>query len=304
MKLPRVFAWLLVIGPFWPVALAFWLKAQPVPDSGLLHWYATTNPLVSSAIVSFLYTTLLFVLGELIHNHSIFDFNWSMLPAAFYAPLYALHPLSSPNMTRFWLLFVAVSLWSVRLSGNWLYKGGLGFEDFRYRNYRATMSPKVFFVFAYTVLFLVQIAMVYGMVTPIYVAFRSPTPVNLLDYGAFVVVVAGTAFELVADAQQHRFRRLRDEGKTTSRFCNVGLWRYSRHPNYFGEMCVWWGVYLFAVASGAGWLNWAIVGPLTVCGLFFGGSIKITEAHELARKPEYAEYQRTTSRVFPLPPRA
>jgi steroid 5-alpha reductase family enzyme len=87
------------------------------------------------------------------------------------------------------------------------------------------------------------------------------------------------------------------------RFPTEGLWKYSRHPNYFGEICVWWGVYLFGVAQSGEWLNWTLVGPITINGLFLGGSVKLTEEHELKRKPEYAEYQRTTSRLIPLPPR-
>ena len=304
MPLGRIAAWLLLLGPFWPAALAFFLKAQSLPEGALSSWFATSHPLWSSAILLFAYVNLLFVLGLVLANHSIFDFNWSMLPAAFFTPYFALHPTAPPLGARFWLIFVAVSLWSLRLTGNWLYKGGLGFEDFRYINYRKQMSPAVFFVFAYVALFLVQAGMIYAMCTPIYVALRAGTSVNLLDYLATLMVVGATLGELVADTQLHRFRARRDAGQTSQRFCTEGLWSWSRHPNYFFEICVWWGVYLFAVAATGQWLHWTILGPLTIHGLFLGGSVRLTEAHELARKPEYAEYQRTTSRLVPWPPRA
>lgn len=301
MPLRRVFAWLLLLGPFLPLALALWLRAHGLPRGPLVDWYLAAHPLWSSAVLTFVYTNLLFGLGLVLRNHSIFDFNWSMLPASFYALHYALQPQQQPDRTRFVLLFLAVTLWGLRLSGNWLYKGGLAFEDFRYVNYRKAMSPIVFQIFAYVALFVMQVAMVYAMTTPFYVALRTATPVTALDFVAFGVVLVALTFELVADTQQHRFRKARDAGLLPGapRFITTGLWRFSRHPNYFGEACVWWGFYLFGVAASGQWLNGSLVGPLTITGLFLGGSIRLTEQHELDRKPEYADYQRRTSRFVP-----
>lgn len=316
MPLRKVFAWLLLLGPFLPYAIAVWLVQHGLSHNALVEWYLAANPLWSAAVVTFVYANVLFVVGLIIHNHSIFDFNWSMLPGSFFALHYGMHPLQKAAPLRFWLLFIGVSLWGLRLSGNWLYKGGLAFEDFRYVNYRKAMSPVVFFIFAYVALFLIQGAMVYGMTTPFYVALRAPAPVAWLDYLAFAIVIGGTTIELVADTQQHRFRRTRDEKQRAfpelftgtppkePRFLTTGLWKYSRHPNYFGEASVWWGFYLFGVAATGQWVHWSLVGPLTVTGLFLGGSIRITEENELKRKPEYAEYQKRVSRLIPWFPKA
>jgi steroid 5-alpha reductase family enzyme len=232
---------------------------------------------------------------------------------------FALHPASSPDRLRWTLLTIAIWIWSLRLTGNWLKKGGLGFEDFRYLNYRKQMSPAVFQLFSFVALYEVQSAMVLAMVMPTYYALRSwGRPFNLLDVAAFAMILGAVAFEWIADLQGMAFREKREAHRKLKpedlesqdgappkfpRFPTEGLWRYSRHPNYFGEICVWWGVYLFGVAQSHEWLNWTIVGPLTINGLFLGGSVRLTEEHELARKPEYAEYQRTTSRLIPLPPR-
>jgi steroid 5-alpha reductase family enzyme len=218
-------------------------------------------------------------------------------------------------MTRAAMLFAGVWFWSLRLTGNWLKKGGLRFEDFRYVRFRQTMSPLVFKLFSFVVLFELQIAMVLSMCMPAWYALRAPgRDVNALDGLALAIVVAGVIFEWIADVQGMAFRARREahrkrapadlEGSSPAypRFPQEGLWRWSRHPNYFGEICVWWGVYLFAVAASGEWLNWTIVGPLTINGLFLGGSIGITEAHELRRKPEYADYQRRTSRLIPWLP--
>src|SRR5262249_12070168 len=156
-----------------------------------------------------------------------------------------------------------------------------------------------------TALFIVQSAIVLAMMVPTSLALRAPgLPVGALDALACAVVLAGVVFEAIADWQQHRFRQARaTRDGAPPRFLPTGLWRYSRHPNYFGEICVWWGIYLFAVAATGRALNWSIIGPVTINGLFVLGSVQLTERHELRRKPEYADYQRTTSRLIPWWPR-
>ncbi len=262
------------------------------------------------------YAALLYLVSLPFANASIFDVHWSLLPASVYVLHFALHPSSHPDRTRAVLLTLAIWIWSLRLTGNWLKKGGLGFEDFRYKKFRAEMSPAVFQLFSFVSLFEVQAAMVLAMMMPAWYALRAPgRPVGPLDWVAFAIVISAVAVEWIADLQGMAFRARREahrrihpedlEGDPPryARFPREGLWRYSRHPNYFGEICVWWGVYLFAVAQSGQWLNWTIVGPITINALFVGGSVRLTEQHERSRKPEYAEYQRTTSRLVPWPPR-
>lgn len=319
MPRARVVFWTVVLAPIWPLLLALALKSGVVPASwfgALGQWYIHTSPVAFTWIVTLSYAAALYLLSLATGNASLFDVHWSVLPASFYVVHYALHPASQPRLARAVLLVGAVWLWAMRLTGNWLVKGGLGFEDFRYENYRRTMSPPVFKVFAFVALFEVQAAMTITMTLPCWYALRAPgRQVGWLDAVAFVVVVSAVLFEWIADLQGMAFRARREahrrlhpqdlEGTAPKfpRFPTEGLWKWSRHPNYFGEVCVWWGVYLFAVAQSGEWLNWAIVGPSTIHALFLGGSIGITEKHELTRKPEYAEYQRRTSRLLPLPPR-
>jgi steroid 5-alpha reductase family enzyme len=311
----QVALWLVVLAPVWPLLLALACK-RGAGGGDALGLYAGTHPMVSAWVCSLGYAAVLFVYAELSGNASIFDVHWSWLPAAIYLPHFALHPSSTPDVTRAVMLFAGVWFWSLRLTGNWLKKGGLRFEDFRYVRFRRTMSPLAFKVFSFVVLFELQIAMVLSMSMPAWYALRAPgRPVNALDWIALAIVVGGVVLEWIADVQGMRFRAAREahrevrpedlEGDAPAypRFPQEGLWRYSRHPNYFGEIAVWWGVYLFSVAATGEWLSWAIVGPLTINGLFLGGSIGITEAHELRRKPEYAAYQRRTSRLVPWFPR-
>jgi steroid 5-alpha reductase family enzyme len=308
-------AWLLVLGPWWPALAVHLLRSHP-PSAGFwppaIDWYVHTNPVVSATWFAGVYAVVLYIGSLITKNASIFDVNWSVLPASVYVLHFGYHPLADPNDLRRYLVIAAVWIWSLRLTGNWLIKGGLGFEDFRYLRFRQTMSPVVFQLFSFTALFVVQSAMVLSMCLPISYALARPgRPTGALDWLALAIALGGVAVETIADLQGRAFRAARDERQRTHpedftgsppkypRFPVAGLWRYSRHPNYFGEISVWWGVYLFSVAATGDWLNWTIIGPLTINGLFVGGSVGITERHELERKPEYADYQRKTSRLIP-----
>jgi steroid 5-alpha reductase family enzyme len=310
----KVALWLFVLAPVWPLLLALAVKDGRIPAESFGRvgaLYVATHPVTSAFIVGVGYGIFQYFIAIITRNASIFDVHWSVLPASVYVIHYALHPSSHPDALRWVLVTGAIWAWGMRLTGNWLKKGGLGFEDFRYQNYRRQMSPVVFQVFSFWVLFVLQSAMVLAMTMPAWYALRAPgRPVGALDWIALAIVLGAIAIEWIADLQGMAFRARREahrklhpedlEGQPEyPRFPTQGLWRYSRHPNYFGEIMVWWGIYLFAVAQSGEWLNWTIVGPLTINGLFLGGSIALTEKHELSRKPEYAEYQRRTSRLVP-----
>jgi steroid 5-alpha reductase family enzyme len=311
----RVALWLLVLAPVWPLLFALAIKSGWIPATtfgAVGELYVKTPPLTTAWVFALGYAALLYIVGVLLGNTSIFDVHWSWLPAAVYLPHFALHPMSSPDRARLIALSIGLWFWSLRLTGNWLKKGGLGFEDFRYVRFRQTLSPVVFQLFSFVSLFEIQSAMVLAMMMPAWSALRSPgRPFGMLDVLALCIIVAAVIVEWVADLQGMAFRARREahrrlhpgdlEGEPPRypRFPTEGLWRYSRHPNYFGEICVWWGVYLFAVAHSGEWLSWTIVGPLTINGLFVGGSVRLTEEHELRRKPEYADYQRRTSCLIP-----
>ncbi len=315
MSRTKVALWLLVLAPIWPLLFALAVKDGRIPAElfgRVGAWYVGTHPIASVWIVGVGYGVFQYFVSLATGNASVFDVHWSVLPASVYVIHFSLHPSSHPDELRSLLVIGAIWAWGMRLTGNWLKKGGLGFEDFRYEGFRRRMSPLVFQVFSFWALFVVQSAMVIVMTMPAWYALRSPgRPVGALDWVALGVILGAVLIEWIADLQGMAFRERREayrqahpedlEGTPPRhpRFPSEGLWRYSRHPNYFGEIMVWWGVYLFGVAQSGAWLNWTIVGPLTIHGLFLGGSVGIAEKHELSRKPEYADYQRRTSRLVP-----
>jgi steroid 5-alpha reductase family enzyme len=136
---------------------------------------------------------------------------------------------------------------------------------------------------------------------------RGSPPLRALDVVAAVAFLGFLAGETVADEQQWRFQRAkaarRARGEAVdAEFVTTGLFRYSRHPNFFCEQGLWWSFHVFAVAAGATWLGVTIAGPLLLT-LLFQGSTSLTESLSLAKYPAYAAYQRTTSRLVPWRPR-
>jgi steroid 5-alpha reductase family enzyme len=190
-----------------------------------------------------------------------------------------------------------VGTWALRLTiyitaRNW----GAG-EDRRYRDIRARNEPG----FALKSLYLVfglQAALAWLVSLPLHAALRGTAPLGLLDAAGAALVVAGLCFESVADWQLARFQR---EPGNRGRVLDRGLWRYSRHPNYFGECCVWWGFGVLGAAAG-GW--WSLVAPLLMTWLLLRVSgVALLEQTIVERRPSYTDYARRTSAFVPLPPR-
>src|SRR4029078_4600543 len=133
------------------------------------------------------YAIFLYFVSLPFGNASIFDVHWSLLPTNVYVIHYALHPQQHPDSLRAILVVAAIWIWGMRLTGNWLKKGGLGFEDFRYVNYRKKMSPLTFQLFSLIALFIVQSVMVLSMTTPVWLAMRTDRPFGALDVVAFAI---------------------------------------------------------------------------------------------------------------------
>jgi len=127
-----------------------------------------------------------------------------------------------------------------------------------------------------------------------------PRPVDWLDALAAAVILLGIGFELVADEQ---LRHVVVSNLERGKLLDTGLWAWSRHPNYFGEMSFWWGLWLFGVAADASWW-WTVVGPLAITLMFVFVSLPMIETRMAARREGWAEYVKRVPLVIPRPPRA
>jgi len=187
----------------------------------------------------------------------------------------------------------------VRLTWNWA-RGwtGLGHEDWRYVDFRRK-SGRAYWAVSFAGIHLFPTLQVFAACLPIYPALVSPRPLGWLDAVAALVTLMGIAFELVADNQLRRFVRAQP---SRDQILDTGIWAWSRHPNYFGEISFWWGVWLFAVAGGAGWW-WTALGPLAITLMFVFASLPMIETRMAERRAGWAEHVRRVPLLVPRPPR-
>jgi len=237
---------------------------------------------------------LAWLLSLRLRNVSIVDALWSvmfLLSAACYALLGEAHS------ARALLLLVLLTLWAARLA---IYIGwrnhGHG-EDRRYQQIRSRNNPGFEWKSLYLV-FGVQALLAWIISLPLLAALHSSAPLGLLDGAGVLLWATGFIFEAVGDAQLARFKA---DPAHRGQVMDRGLWRYTRHPNYFGEFCLWWGFYLIALSAG-GW--WSLAAPLLMSLLLLKVSgVTLLEQDIAERRPGYKEYVLRTSAFVPRRPR-
>lgn len=231
-----------------------------------------------------------------LRNVSIVDSVWPMLLGA--AALCYAWPWTAVEGPRQRFVLLLVLVWAVRLS--WyitLRNAGHG-EDRRYQDIRRRNQPGFEFKSLYLV-FALQAVLAWVVSLPLLPSLRRAAPWTDLDTLAAALAIFGLLWESVGDAQLARFK---SDRASAGRVMDRGLWRYSRHPNYFGECCVWWGVWLFALSTG-GW--WAIASPLLMTLLLLRVSgVSLLEKDIGERRPGYRDYVARTNAFFPWRPRA
>jgi len=264
------------------------------------------NPVYLVAWVAGAFCFFAWVASLISGDTSWVDRGWSIVPVV-YVWIFAV--AARLRDARLDVLAVVVTLWGVRLTYNFARRGGYrGVEDYRWAVLRARMNRwqfqlfNVFFIVLYQNFILVLITL------PAYTAYEHrSTSFSLLDALCAVAFVVSTVGETVADQQQWNFqsdkKALLDAGGTPDQqFLSTGLFRYSRHPNYFFELAQWWLVFLLGAVAAGSLFQWSVLG-IVLLTLLFVGSTRFTEAITLSRYPEYALYQARTSPVIPWPPR-
>ena len=264
-------------------------------------------------IVAAVASAACWVLSLVTRDTSWVDRAWSIVPVI-YVWIFAFDAMASGvDATRLVVMAVLVTAWGARLTFNFARKGGYsGTEDYRWAILRGRLPAWLFQVF--NLLFIVgfQMTLLVLITLPADIALRHPATFTVWDAVFAVLFLALLVGETVADQQQWDFhqRKKAAGGSLGDGFLVEGLFRYSRHPNFFFEQAQWWVLYAIgataAVASGAGFvggaLNASIVGPVLLTALFIGSTI-FTESISASRHPAYADYRRRTSMIVPWPPR-
>lgn len=241
--------------------------------------------------------SFIWLISVLITNASIVDPFWGfgfVVTAGFYY-------WASPGMDdRQLLVLILTAIWGLRLSGYLAWRNlGKG-EDFRYQNFRKNFGPKRYWWISYFQVFLLQGILMWLISAPLLAAmfYGQEQGLYWLDYAGILVWFIGFYFESVGDIQLTLFKaNAGNKGKVMDR----GLWKYTRHPNYFGDAAVWWGFGLISIAAG-GYI--AVLGSLLMTALLVKVSgVAMLEKSLKKKGPAFAEYQRKTSAFIPWFPK-
>ena len=268
------------------------------------------SPLVVVLFVAGTISACCWIASLITKDTSWVDRIWSIVPVIYVWIVAIAAGLTDPRLDT---MAALVTLWGARLSLNFARKGGYsgigpGFEDYRWAVLRSRMSPLQFQLFNLFFIVIFQNAVLGRIASPALTAFaHRDTPFGIVDGVLTVLFLGFLVGETVADQQQwdfHAWKRseLAAGGEPSPRFVQTGLWRLSRHPNFFFENAQWWVIFAFGAVAAGSLLQWTVAGIVLLLAVFIG-STNFTEAISKSRYPEYADFQRTTSAVIPWFPR-
>jgi steroid 5-alpha reductase family enzyme len=266
-------------------------------------WFAwgpgTGRLWMDGLIADLLATVVVFVASRVTGNSSFYDPYWSVLP-----PLLALAwwvELGVPaDDVRAWLVMLVILLWAVRLTGNWIYTWpGIHHEDWRYPMLKEKAGRSEFVVDLMGIHVFPTFVVFAGMLPVYLVLTYRDRAIGWLDVIALGVGIGAVVLEFVADLQMHRFAAAKEPGQVMDR----GLWSWSRHPNYVGEVSFWLALGFFGLAAAPGAWAWALIGTVLMLAMFLGASIPMMEKRSLERRPAYQDVVNRVSLFIPRPPR-
>jgi steroid 5-alpha reductase family enzyme len=251
--------------------------------------------ILSAALAVFLYMTAVFIIALLRKDNSVVDIAWG--PGFVLVALLTFF-LREGIEARHVLISGLVLVWATRLALHIYFRNRGRGEDFRYAKWRKEWGkwfvPRSFFqIFMLQGVFLILVAL-----PIIQVNASSEAGLMPLDALGVAVWLVGFVFEAVGDFQLSRFKK---NPKNRGKIMSVGLWKYTRHPNYFGEAAVWWGIFLIALSVRNGWI--AIISPLTITFLLLKVSGVAMLEKKYAGNSEFAAYARRTRAFFPWFPK-
>ena len=243
----------------------------------------------NSVLIVFVFMVVMFLIAQKMKDNSIVDIGWGIGFVLIAASCF----LQSERTTVQWIALALVSVWGIRLA-TYIYSRNIGNgEDYRYAQWRKEWGKYVV-VRAFFQVFMLQGLIMLIVASPLYVIFSEPTSVGWNTYIALAVWVVGFYFEAMGDYQMTQFKK---DPANKGIVMRKGVWKYTRHPNYFGDATQWWGIFLLALSSPYWYL--AAIGP-AVMHFFL---VKVSGVAMLERKyrgnPKYADYIATTSAFIP-----
>lgn len=241
-------------------------------------------------------TFVVFVFSMMLRNSSVYDPYWSVAPP--FIVVYLMQIFPEGNYLRQYLILGLVLFWSIRLTLNWL-RGWTGFEhqDWRYTSI-AEKTGLFYWPVSFLGIHLMPTIFVFLGCLPLWFALSSTEPFSVYDILAAIFTFLAILTEWIADEQLFRFRKK----NIKNAFISSGVWNYSRHPNYLGEISFWGGIFLFALSScelSSFTGYWSGIGLVSMIILFVFISIPLMEERNVSRKPGYDKYMKQVPALVP-----
>lgn len=288
---------LMVTADFKPIVLAYGAAlVAAILILGVVEAHVLWEVLLADLVA----TLVIFGFSRAYRNSSFYDAYWSVIPPVM-AVYWLCFDAGGADPARKAVVLILVWLWGIRLTANWaLGWQGPGHEDWRYGPIKQ-QAGRWGWLADFAGIHLFPTLIVYVSCLPIYAAVSlGERAWNLLDWCAVIITLGAILIELSADVQMRQFVANKKPGE----IMKTGLWRYSRHPNYFGEMSFWLGLMVFGLAAHpAGWW-WIMPGALAMTVMFFTVSVPLMDKRSLERRPEYADHMNKVSAIIPWFPKA
>lgn len=256
-----------------------------------------SGPLLDALAADIVATFVIFLFSRAYGNSSFYDAYWSVAPPFLALYWMAVGTASAPPLREL-LVMGLILYWATRLTLNWAYFWeGMHHEDWRYVMLKGRAGGWAFLTDFFGI-HLFPTLQVFAGLLPVYAVYcLGEQPFGWLDWVACVVTGGAVSLQMIADFQLHRFIRERGEGDQLE----SGLWAWSRHPNYFGELGFWFGLFLFGLAAYPGGWYWLGVGVVLMTLMFIFASIPMMEKRSLERRPAYQDIIDSVSMLVPWP---
>jgi steroid 5-alpha reductase family enzyme len=257
-------------------------------------WFEIDNAILRMLVADLVATMIVWFHGIIRHNSSVYDPYWSVIPPLIVLG-WVIEYQADFNLPLAFLFF-AILLWSIRLTANW----AKGWTDFSDQDWRYVMirkqAPRLWFISNFFGINLMPTLIVFIQLAGSHRFIQNAQELNVWVVLGFLISLFAIAIEFISDHQMAEFR-IKNKGK--HQCIDEGLWHYSRHPNYFGEVSMWWGVWLmyFGVQQV---IDYTVIAPILMTCLFLFISIPMMEKKILASRPAYRKYQKSVSILVPF----
>ena len=262
-----------------------------------LEFFSLSHLWLNILLAHVIATIVIYIFSVIYKCSSLYDPFWSVIPFPIFLYLVLYPEIDDSSLLRSLLIGIPITYYVIRLTWNWLKTWpGLEKEDFRYINLYQTFGNFKWFINFFGI-HLFPTLIVNLCLFPLYFAITiNNEPVNIIDWFFCVFTISAVLLEHVSDEQMHKFKSNPNNNFVTM---NKGLWKYSRHPNYLGEILFWFGLFGFSLSQSLGNF-WLIICPLAMLAMFVFASIPMMDNRSLEKRPDYEEYMNKTPALIPF----